>query len=117
MLKKKFRLSSNKDIKAVLKRGRAIYTPILMFKYLPNQQRCSRFGLVVSNKVSKKATVRNLIKRRVRAQIGEALQNFKKSFDVVVLVSPKIINAKLKLASPIRLRDELNYAFKKIGLL
>jgi ribonuclease P protein component len=79
--------------------GRAVYSPILMIKFLANNSEISRFGIIVSNKVSKKATLRNLIKRKIREILRLAQKKIKKGFDVVVIVSPRIVNAQGKIPS------------------
>ena len=51
----------------------------------------SRFGIVVSNKVAKKANVRNLLKRRLREIIRAELPGLKPGFDVILLSNPSAI--------------------------
>ena len=50
----------------------------------------SRFGFVVSKKVSNKTTVRNLVKRRLRYAIAKHLRAIKPGFDCVFLAKPKL---------------------------
>lgn len=93
MLKKTVRLNKTKDIEQVLKKGQKAYTAFLMVKFLKNTLPSSRLGLIVSNKVSKKATQRNLIKRRLRAIIGLAFSRLKPGIDLIIIASPKIITS------------------------
>lgn len=96
MLKKELRLTKNKEFEAVLKKGKSVYSSVLLIKFIKNNLNYSRFGLIVSNKVSKKASQRNLIKRRIREIIRLSINKIKKGFDLVIIVSPKIINEKGK---------------------
>ena len=49
----------------------------------------SRFGFVVSTKVSKKATARNKLKRRMRAVAARAFPAVKTGVDVVLVARPQ----------------------------
>ncbi|MGF1495150.1 MAG: ribonuclease P protein component [Microcoleaceae cyanobacterium] len=48
----------------------------------------SRFGISISQKVSKRAVVRNRIKRQIRARLRERMSDFKPGWDLVVVVKP-----------------------------
>jgi ribonuclease P protein component len=48
----------------------------------------SRFGLSVSLKVSKKAVLRNRLKRQIRAVIGELLPEIQPGWRAIVVVRP-----------------------------
>ena len=50
------------------------------------QLEASRFGFVISNKISKLATRRNALKRQLRTIIEQELPNIKTGFDVVIMV-------------------------------
>jgi len=90
MLPKKYRLIENKDFKRVAKDGRGIYAKEIGIKYLKNNKNYSCFGIVVSLKVSKKAVVRNKIKRRIRAIIFGQLKTIKPGYDIIILTKPEI---------------------------
>ena len=115
MLKKINRLSKTKDIAAVMKQGRAYYSPILMLKLLPNNLAYSRFAVIVSGKVSKLAVKRNLIKRRIREIIRLFPLKSQAGFDLAILASPKII-VKNKAAEYKEIERALLDVFKKAGL-
>ena len=57
---------------------------------LKNSLKGSRFGFVVSKKVSSKATIRNKIKRRLRKAVFNTLKGAGKSVDAVIVSLPKI---------------------------
>lgn len=48
----------------------------------------SRFGFIVGMRVSRKATVRNLIKRRLRAAARELYGRISSASDIVVIAKP-----------------------------
>lgn len=117
MLKKINRLNKTKDIEAVMKAGRSFYSPILMLKMKVNNLGTIRLGVIVSNKVSKKATARNLIKRRIRASIKQFLPRLKFGWDGVLLASPKIIDKTGKIEAYATIKDHVFMVFKKADLL
>jgi len=66
MLPKKNRIQKKKDIEKIFKKGRTFKESSLVLKTMRNNLGESRFGFIVSQKVSKRANVRNKIKRRLR---------------------------------------------------
>jgi len=54
-------------------------------------QQPSCFGFVISTKISKKAVVRNKIKRCLSESVRKLQKNMKKGYDVVFLVKSSII--------------------------
>ncbi len=79
MLGKENRLRRKKDFEEIFKKGRSFKESFLVLKILKNNLKVSRFGFVVSQKVSKKAVVRNKIKRRLREIVG---LNIKKNLQI-----------------------------------
>lgn len=88
MLPKKNRLKKKKDFERVFKEGRGFKEDFLFLKIAKNNLKNSRFGFVVSKNFSKKATLRNKIKRRLRAIIKVKLGKIKKGLDGVLVVYP-----------------------------
>lgn len=91
MLPKINRLKKNKDFEQVLKRGQFFRQDFLTLKILPNKLKNNRFGFIVSSKVSKKAVLRNKIKRRLRALILSQLNELNKIpvlADIVIIAKP-----------------------------
>ncbi len=86
MLPKIYRLRQEKDIKALFARGKSVFDIVLGIKFKRNNFSHSRFAVVVGAKISKRATVRNLIKRRLRAILEKYLEDFRPGFDIIVLV-------------------------------
>lgn len=89
MLAKKFRIGNRNRIEQILKKGRIFRQRLLSLRYLLSGKANSRFSVIVSKKLSRKAVERNRVKRRVYEAIH---RNFpasdKKCYDIVVLVSP-----------------------------
>ncbi|MCD6471195.1 ribonuclease P protein component, partial [bacterium] len=65
MLSKRYRLRKKGDFERLSKFGKKFYTKEIGLKYIKNNLQISRFGVVVSLKISKKAVVRNKLKRRI----------------------------------------------------
>jgi len=78
------RLKSKDDFKKIFKYGRISENELMKIKFLKNLSEYSRFGFIVDNKFAKKATVRNLIKRRLRAAVYFLLKNIKPGVDIVI---------------------------------
>lgn len=70
----------------VFSKGRKVFGKYFIIRYLPNLDKNCRFGIIVSNKISKKATARNKIKRRVREIIRKNLDNFGQNYDMIITV-------------------------------
>lgn len=85
MLPAGFRLRKMRDFEGVFKEGRMFYGSVVSIKVHYTGQEAIRFGIVISNKVSKKATKRNLLRRRIREIIRHELPGLKCGFDVVIL--------------------------------
>jgi len=88
MLRKDQRLKKKKDFDLVFKKGSGFKESFLILKFLPSHSGKNRFGIVVAQKVSKKAVARNKIKRRLRALIRAAEPQFKKRVDAVIVTLP-----------------------------
>lgn len=88
MLPKKNRLKKKKDFEKVFKKGKGTKESFLFFKWVFNNLKISRFGFVVNQKVSKKAVLRNKVKRRLRELIKLKLPEIKNGIDGVFVAQP-----------------------------
>lgn len=88
MLPKVNRLKKKKDFEKVLKKGQGFKENFLVLKITKNNLKLSRFGFIVSTRFSKKAVVRNKIKRRLREIIRAKLAKIKKGRDGVIIIMP-----------------------------
>ncbi len=84
MLPKVNRLQSDKDFKNIFKNGKTSENQFFRVKFLKNQKNFSRFGFVISVKLLKKSTLRNTLKRRLRAICGSLLKDLKSDLDIVI---------------------------------
>lgn len=96
----------------VFKKGEGFKEGFLFLKHAPNRLRESRCGIVVSQKVSKKAAVRNKIKRRIRAVISQRLQEIKKGKDFILVALPG-----LEIDGFCEIEETINKLLKKTNLL
>ncbi len=81
MLPRHMRLRRRKDFLACYQQGKAVAQAHLVMHVRP-QPGGRRFGFVVGKKVGK-ATVRNRVKRRLRAACRECLPHLPEGFDAV----------------------------------
>ena len=87
------RVRARREFAAIFARGRAIPGSAVFLKYHPNRLGHPRFGIVVSNKVSKRAVARNLIKRRIREILRAAIRDTSLGtlgVDVIVITRPAV---------------------------
>ncbi len=96
MLKKIYRLTKDKDFNRVFKKGNSSFNKILGIKAVKNSLEYSRFGILVGAKISKKAVLRNKIKRQIREIIKLDLKNIKSGFDYVIISLPAIAGKSYK---------------------
>jgi ribonuclease P protein component len=88
MLPLKNRLRKKTDIEKVFKKGKGFKEDLLILKKVKNNLKEARFGFIVSQKVSKKASTRNKIKRRLRALVEKRLKKIMPGTDALIMVAP-----------------------------
>ena len=91
-LNKKNRLKRTKDFEGVFKRGKSIKGEFLFIRYLKNNLEFPRFAFVVSAKVSKKAVVRNRIRRILSEAVRSELKNLQPR-DIIMIADKKTADA------------------------
>ena len=96
MLKKENRIRLDKEFDRVFKAGQSFYVKEIGFKIAKNDLKISRFGILINTKVSKKAVVRNKVKRQLRAIIEAKLGSIAKGYDLVIIVFPQILEKDFK---------------------
>lgn len=110
-MKKENQLKKDKEFDKVFKNGRSSFSKILGIKAAINGSGTSRFGILVSNKISKKAVERNRIKRQIREVIRLELKKIKPGFDVVIITLPAVFGQSYR-----EIEVAINHNFKKLGL-
>lgn len=112
MLPKENRLKKKKDFEKLFKDGMSFQEKFLVLKINKNNLSNNRFGFIVSKKISKKAVVRNKIKRRLREIVKKGINDYRKGFDIAVIALPGV-----ELKTFEEMSRALEYAFKKIKIL
>lgn len=109
MLPKINRLIRADDFEKVKKEGNLVRGSFFLLSFLRNSLSFSRFGIVVSKNVSKKATERNRIKRMIRETIRQIMPSIREGFDFVIIARKSIVGGKERLSK------ELEFLFEKIA--
>ena|SRR5260221_12332139 len=91
MLAKQYRLTEKTDFENVRQTGKFISTPFFSFSFAHTDNESSRFGFIVSKKISLRAHERNKVKRVLRAIIGKNLETVKKGVDIVFIAKKLIL--------------------------
>jgi len=112
MFLKQNRISKKKDFEKIFKKGKGQYGDKLGVKFLKNELKNNRFAVIVSNKVSKKATERNKIKRQIRHILKKQKYKNKTNYDIIIITTPKILNQNYKT-----IEDSVFFLLKKQELL
>jgi len=86
MLSKTNRLQKKSDIDLVFKKGKSFREGLVLLKVLKTDLGSSRFAFVISQKVSKKAIVRNKLRRRLKNILHKSFD--KVSADILVIAFP-----------------------------
>ena len=84
MLARPFRLVKARDFSQIYKRGKRFSGVSLNLTYLKSNQNTPRFGFVVSTKQVRRIVDRNRLKRILRAEIRELLDQITPGVDVVI---------------------------------
>lgn len=112
MLIKKYRLTKRNDFKSIFSTGKRSFNKLFSIRYKLNNLDNPRIAVVVSNKVSKKAVVRNRLKRQVRSIIVEFLPKFKQNFDIIINILSPSVDKEYNI-----IQEELLQILKKSNIL
>ncbi|MBI4599776.1 ribonuclease P protein component [Candidatus Uhrbacteria bacterium] len=96
MLARAQRLTEKRDFQSLFSRGMALSSPLYTMRWRKNFGSLSRFGFVVANTVSKKATQRNTIRRRFRECVRKHMGALPFSADIAIIVKQKALGAPFK---------------------
>ncbi len=91
MLPRKYKLKKDNDFKKVFKEGKYQQKEFIKIRFLKNNLDISRFAFMVGLKISKKASQRNKIRRRLEEIVQKQINQIKPGFDLVFMVSPAIL--------------------------
>lgn len=104
-------LRNKKDFDQVFKAGQSFYCPILGIKALKNNLTFNRLGIIIGLKVSKKAVVRNKIKRQIRVIFNKNITELKNNYDFVIIILDKIKEKDFK-----EIEDSFISTYKRLRL-
>lgn len=90
MLPKINRIRKKKDFEIIFRNSKSFKSDLFIFRIIGNNLGLNRFGFVASQKISKKATVRNKVKRRLSEAIKVEIKNIKIGTDLVIIALPGI---------------------------
>lgn len=115
MFQKNYRIKKKKDFEIIFKKGKSFKNNLFILKFINNDLGYNRFGFVVSQKVSKKATVRNKVRRRLVEVVKKEekkinlLEREITGRDLVVVALPSIDNKEFS-----EIKESLEAALIKI---
>jgi ribonuclease P protein component len=82
------RLKKKKDFDRAWKQGKSLKIDPLFIRIIKNELEISRFAFVVGLKVSKKAVIRNKLKRQLREIIRPRISKIKPGYDIIINALP-----------------------------
>lgn len=91
MLAKINRLLKEKDINKVFRRGKSYNCKGIRASSLKTDLTQSRFCIIISSRISKKAIKRNKIKRQIREIIKSMLNKINNNYDIIFIVNSSAI--------------------------
>ena len=96
MLSREYKLKKDNDFKKAFEKGKFYRNDFIKIRFLKNNLGTTRFGIVISSKISKKAVSRNRVRRRLEEIIRIRLDQIRSGFDIVVLFEPEVIGKNYK---------------------
>ena len=111
MLLKANRLKKKKDIERSLKKGKRFQESFIILKTVKNDLGVLRFGFMISQKVSKKAVIRNKIRRRLQEITKKRVKKTKTGIDNLFIALPGLERKDFK-----EIESIIDKLFKKAGL-
>jgi ribonuclease P protein component len=112
MFPKENRLRTEKDIQALFAGGKSVFGMFVGIKIKKNLKEQSRFTVVVGTKISKKAVVRNRLKRQIRAIVHAKLCELSSGYDVAFLVKKEAVGKNFE-----ELQSDVEKLLRKAKLL
>ena len=108
------RLKHRQDFQLVYAKGSKYKSSHLVLRAWQNRGATNRptsIGIVISQKVSKKAVIRNRIKRQIKAIIRPWLKELANNWQLVIIVLPEAIECNYQ-----HFLRELKQLFQQVGL-
>lgn len=111
MLSKINRIKKKKDFEIIFKNSKSFKNNLFILKIKKNNLGINRFGFVVSQKISKKATTRNKIRRRLAGLMRSKTMEMKNGIDLIIITLPGI-----EKKTFFELKEAVDALFVKSGL-
>jgi len=118
MLKKKNIIRLRREFEEIRNKGRMYQSPIFGLLVLRRPRQTwlrnneSKFAFIISKKISKKAVVRNKIRRLLAESVRVNLKNIKKGYLVLFLVKKEIVGMKFG-----EVEREVKRMFERVGVV
>ncbi len=106
------RIKKKKDFALIFEKGKFHNLDTVNVIILKNNTQKTRFGFIVSKKVSLKSVSRNKIKRTIREQTRLILNEIKQGFDILIIAKKETMDYNFKEIS-----NDLKNLFNKQGIL
>jgi ribonuclease P protein component len=87
MLNSKNRIKKDREFSRIFRKSEKAFANNLTFRTAPKNGGVVRFGFVISNKIDKRATRRNMLRRKIRAMAREIIPLITSRNDIVVIVN------------------------------
>lgn len=100
MLDKKFRIRRQKDFDRISEEGVYFSEQCLLMKAMRNDLEITRFGFIVSNKISSVAAKRNRIKRLLREAVRSFQNDLKEGYDCLFIAKNSIVDKEADIINP-----------------
>ena len=104
-------LKGDKTFQRVFKQGSQFGNRHFYFYYIANQENKNHLGIIVSKKVSKKAVVRNRVRRRIREAFRLSQPELKQGYNMIIIAKNRCADA-----SYAELAKSLSHLFYKTHL-
>ena len=111
MFAKNSRLKKTADFKKIFRYGKFIRGEMAEARFLPNDLAICRFGFIVGLSVSKKATIRNRIRRLLNEAAGALAPSISNNFDILIVAKAKAVGKSRE-----EILKDVQNIFKKAGI-
>ena len=93
---RKYRICKRRDFVRLQLEAKRFSSAVVALSVSPALGENSRLGLIVSTKISKRAVIRNKIKRRLRETFRELRPRLNGSYDIIFVARPKATESDYK---------------------
>ncbi|MDO8581525.1 MAG: ribonuclease P protein component [bacterium] len=112
MVARAHRISRGADFQRLFSRGNRVHLPALTLVSARNGNKDTRYAVVVGLTVTKRANVRNLLRRRLSEYLRRTLPTIASGYDCVFVVRPPAVKAAREA-----MRDAAAILLRRAGLL